>query len=341
MAQAELETDRLAAGQLAQLSDELQHLCRRGEGAVARGRDAVLTHRYAAGVGDFLGDLVLGQDAAMARFGALAELDLDHLHLRAGGLGGETLGIEATVRGTATEVAAAQLPDQITAVLAVVGADAAFTSVVVELAEFRPFVERANGVGTERAEAHRRDVEQGRRVRLAALWPADLHAKAARVGQRRRAHRVADELETVLVHIAQCAEGFVGALVLGARIHQRALGAGEGQLLGVTFEQVLANLWADTFDQVADVAQDRVVAPHCMARLQQVTDTDQAEHAGEQGKRPQPLMTKERQAGQGEQHAEGEKSVAAEQGEVHASSRCADQDKTLDQTAILGHVLST
>lgn len=47
----------------------------------------------------------------------------------------------------------------VAAVLAVVGADAAFAGVVVEAAELRALVERADGVGAERAEAHRRDVE--------------------------------------------------------------------------------------------------------------------------------------------------------------------------------------
>jgi hypothetical protein len=310
--QAELEPHRFAAREFAQPGDKLQQLDGGGKGAVARRRDAVLAHGHAAGAGDFRGDLVLGQDAAVAGLGALAELDLDHLHLRIAGLGGEALGVEAAVVGAAAEVAAAQLPHQVAAVLAVVGADAALAGVVVEVAEPGALVQRADGVGAERAEAHRRDVEQRGAVGLAALRAADLHAKAAGIAQRRRAHGVADELEAILVHVAQSAEGLVGALVLGPRVDQRALRAGERQLLAVAFEQVLADLRADALDQIADIAQDRVVAPHRLARLQQVADTDQAQHGGEQGEGPQPLVLEKGQAGQGEQHTEGEKGVAAE-----------------------------
>ncbi|MNE01747.1 hypothetical protein D3C80_941970 [compost metagenome] len=105
-----------------------------------RGGDAVLAHRHATGEGDFLGDLVLGQDAAVAGFGALAELDLDHPHLRAARLGGEAFRVELAVAGAAAEVAAAQFPDQVAAVLAVVGADAALAGVVVEVAELGALV---------------------------------------------------------------------------------------------------------------------------------------------------------------------------------------------------------
>ena len=132
---------------------------------------------------------------------------------------------------------------------------------------------------------------------------------------------MADELEAVLVHVAEGAEGLVRAFVLGAGVDQRTLRAGERQLFGVAFEQILANLRADAFDQVTDIAQDRVVAPHRMARLQQIADADQAEHAREQGERPQPFVKREKgQAGQSEKNAEGKEGVAAEQRQVHAGS---------------------
>src|ERR1700722_15212921 len=79
MADAELETGRLAARELAHFGDELHHLDGRRERRVARWRDAVDTLRYAAGRGDFRADLGAGQDAAVAGLGALAELELDHL----------------------------------------------------------------------------------------------------------------------------------------------------------------------------------------------------------------------------------------------------------------------
>uniref|UniRef100_A0A1I8ACY5 Phenol hydroxylase n=1 Tax=Steinernema glaseri TaxID=37863 RepID=A0A1I8ACY5_9BILA len=91
VAQAELEAHRFAAGQLAQLRHELEQPHRRAEGAVGGGRDAVFAGRYTARGGDLGAHLVPRQDAAVAGLGALAELDLDHLHLRVAGLFGEAL----------------------------------------------------------------------------------------------------------------------------------------------------------------------------------------------------------------------------------------------------------
>ncbi|MCY1517498.1 hypothetical protein D9M68_521800 [compost metagenome] len=257
----------------------------------------------------------------MAGLGALAELDLDHPHLWVARLFGEALGVERAVLGAAAEIAAAQFPDQVAAVLAVVGADAAFAGVVVEAAEPRALVQRADRVGAERAEAHRRDVEHRGRVGLRALRPADADAKAARVAVGGRQQGMADELEAVLVDVGQRAERLVGALVLGPRIDQRTLRARKRQHVAVRLQQVLADLRADAFHQIADVAEDRIVAAHRLARLQQVAEADQAERAGQQRQRPQPLVGgEERQAEQGEQHAAGEEGVTAEQGQVHDGS---------------------
>jgi hypothetical protein len=53
--------------------------------------------RHAARGGDLGRDLGRRQDAAVARLGALAQLDLDHLHLRSRGVGDEALLVEAAV----------------------------------------------------------------------------------------------------------------------------------------------------------------------------------------------------------------------------------------------------
>ncbi|MCY1434525.1 hypothetical protein D9M71_505870 [compost metagenome] len=174
-------------------------------------------------------------------------------------------------------------------------------------------VERADGVGAEGAETHGRDVEDRGGVGLGALRSAHHHTEAGRVAERRRAHGVADEFVAGRVDVDQGAEGFVAALVLGSCVDQRALGAGERQAVVVGLQQVLADLRADAFHQVADVAEDRVVAPHRMGRLQQVEETQQAEHPGDQGEGPDPLVVGEGQADKREQHAEGEEGVAAQQ----------------------------
>ncbi|MNI73889.1 hypothetical protein D3C73_1299330 [compost metagenome] len=124
---------------------------------------------------------------------------------------------------------------------------------------------------------------------------------------------MADELETRLIHIDQGAEGFVGGFVLGPGINQRALGSGEGQGFTVGFEQVLADFRADAFDQITDIAQDRVVAAHRVGALQQIEQADQAEDAGDGGDRPEPVIVKKGQAGEGEYHADGKEGVAAQE----------------------------
>ena len=187
---------------------------------MTRRRDTVFAHRYAACFGDFLGHFVFGQDAAVAGFGALAHLDFNHAYLRVLRLRGKALRVKAAIGCAAAEVAAAQFPRQIAAVLTVISTDAAFACVVGKVTELGTFVECPNGVGTQRAKTHGRDIEDRRRVRLRALRATHDNSKAAGVGQGRGAHGVADKFEAGLVHINQCAERFVSAFILGPRIHQ-------------------------------------------------------------------------------------------------------------------------
>src|SRR5262249_12706249 len=135
VADAELETDRLAAGELAQLNDEMHHLDRRLEGRMRGRRDAVDADRNAARLGDLGRHLGAGQPAAVPGLGPWRQLDLDHFPLRLLRLLGEALGAEAAVVVAAAEIAAAELPDQVTAILAVIAADAALAGVVGEAAE--------------------------------------------------------------------------------------------------------------------------------------------------------------------------------------------------------------
>jgi hypothetical protein len=72
--------------------DQTQHADRARESRVAGRRDAVLAGRDAPDRGN-LGTHFRGrQNPAMARLGALAELDLDHLDLRIGGHRRELVG---------------------------------------------------------------------------------------------------------------------------------------------------------------------------------------------------------------------------------------------------------
>ena len=79
----QLEADRLAARQLTQPGDKRHQLQRRMRTPSGRrGRHHILPLRHAAGLGNLGGDLGPGQNAAMPGFGALGQLDFDHLDLR-------------------------------------------------------------------------------------------------------------------------------------------------------------------------------------------------------------------------------------------------------------------
>ncbi|MOA33459.1 hypothetical protein D3C78_1547550 [compost metagenome] len=50
-----------------------------------------------------------------------------------------------------------------------------------------------------------------------------------------------------------------------------------------------------------------------MRALQQIEQADQAEDAGDGGDRPEPVIVKKGQAGEGEYHADGKEGVAAQE----------------------------
>src|SRR6185503_15080066 len=104
-------------------------------------------HGDAADPGDFLRYFRGRQHATMAGLGALADLELDHLDLVFVGDLGKQIGIEAAVAVTAAEIAGADLPDDVAAILAMIGADAALAGVVGKVALLRAGIERAHGVG--------------------------------------------------------------------------------------------------------------------------------------------------------------------------------------------------
>ena len=116
---------------------------------MTRRRHAVHPHRHATRHRDLGGHLRRRQHATVARLGALRQLDLDHLDLVMGGIGNEALLAETTLLVTATEVARADLPYQVTAHLAVVGRDRTLAGVVIEAALARAFVQRADGIGRQ------------------------------------------------------------------------------------------------------------------------------------------------------------------------------------------------
>ena len=112
-----------------------------------RRRDAVLAHGYATGRRDFRGHFRGRQNAAVARLGALAELDLDHLDLLIARIDLKEVGIEAAVRIAAAKIARAYLPDQVTTVRAVMLRDRALTRVMRKTAALGAGVQGQNRIG--------------------------------------------------------------------------------------------------------------------------------------------------------------------------------------------------
>jgi hypothetical protein len=82
----------------------------------------------------------------MSGFGALREFDFDHLDHFQAGFFSEQLFVKTTVRITAAKIARANLPDQITSMFEMIGADASFTGVVCKAVEFCSLVSSQNGI---------------------------------------------------------------------------------------------------------------------------------------------------------------------------------------------------
>ena len=301
---AELEARRLAAGQAAHFRNEMHHLDRRRETRMGRRRDAVAAHRYAAGRGDLRRDFRRRQHAAMAGLGALAHLELDHLDLvERSGLR-EVLRRECAVGVACTEIAGADLPDEVAAVLAMIGAQAALAGVVGEIPGPGSLVERADGIGAERTEAHRRDVEHRGAVGLRAIGPADGDAERLD-GVRPRRHRMAHPLEACGVDVVLGAERPLVEHHLGTLIDHRALVAGERHARLLVLEEVLPHLRPHVLQEEAQMGRYRIVAQHRMAGLQQVVSTEDSEEAEHQQRRGDE-MDPRGYRGQDEQQCRGE-----------------------------------
>src|SRR5690606_5636334 len=157
--------------------DKGHQLVRRGKGTMPGRRNAVLAHWHTAGLGDFFCDLAGRQNSAVARFGALAELDLDHPDLRICGFLLKGPWVKATIGVPAAKIPAADFPDQIAAMVSVVGTDTPLAGVVGKASQLCALVQCKNGVGTQRSEAHRRDVQDGCSVGLPAIAAANVDAE--------------------------------------------------------------------------------------------------------------------------------------------------------------------
>ena len=159
----------------------------------------------------------------MARLGALAELDLDHLDLRIARIGPKFFGVEGAIVIAATEIARGHLPDQVAAVFAVVHRDRTVTGVMRKASALGTGIERADGIGAERAKTHGRDIEHASTLWLRGIGP-DGDAKVMR-SQRAGRHRMRHPFMSGGMGIELGAEGPFVRITLGTLIDQRTLRA--------------------------------------------------------------------------------------------------------------------
>src|SRR6476659_546331 len=209
----------------------------------------------------------------MSGLGALAHLEFDHLDLVVGRDAGEFLRIERAVAVAATEISRANLPNDIAAVLAMIGTDAALAGVMREAALFGAGIQRAHRVRTKRAKAHRRNIEHRRRIRLGAIGAADGDTKLLD-GARLRRHRMMHPFITVAIDILLGAERPLVEHHLRALIDERAGVAAERHAVLFALEEILPHLRPDLFEQETYMRRDRIVAQNRVALLREIPDAE-------------------------------------------------------------------
>ena len=144
------------------------------------------------------------------------------------------------------------LPDDISARLLVKGRDTSFARVVVEPASLGRAIESEDRVVAQTAVAHRRDVEDGRRVRLGAVRPADDDARVLHLGVHRE-QRVRNELVSLGINVLSRAERHRVRHRLCAGVRRRAVHAVEGLAFRVALDKVLVQLWAQRLKDLCEV----------------------------------------------------------------------------------------
>ena len=194
----------------------------------------------------------------MARLGALAELDFDHLDLGLASLGLKALFVKKALGRTAAEIAAGHLPDNVAAMAPVIGADGALAGIVGETAHPGAEVEGHDGIGAHRAEARPGDVQDRGLIGLATVRTADCHAEVG-VLDDLRADGVRDPAIAHGAEIKDRAERLSVPRVLGPAINQGAVIPAEGQRIALILDDILAQLRPDRLQHETDMADDGVV----------------------------------------------------------------------------------
>ena len=104
MTHAKFESHGLVEAEFAQALHEFKQFNRRGKTAVRCWRNAIGSQWHAPSFGDFWRDFGGRQHTAMPRFGALAEFDFDHSHLRFTRLGHKTFRVKMPLIVSTTKV---------------------------------------------------------------------------------------------------------------------------------------------------------------------------------------------------------------------------------------------
>src|SRR6056297_1419256 len=215
--------------------------------------------------------LARGQNAAMAGLGPLGEFDLYHADAFQGRRVAEFLCGEGSVDVATAEVTSPYLPDQITSVLAVELRQATFTGILIETTNGCAAVQRPYGVSAERAEAHRRDIQQRGLVRMLAVCAANAHARVVvDVFDVHCANGVADPLIAIAASVNARAERHAGQVAFGALVDDRAKHALDRRAVHVRFQQVLAYEGPQVLHGPACAGHEREVASQGVPGLQHV-----------------------------------------------------------------------
>src|SRR5450432_1414193 len=178
----------------------------------------------------------------------------------------------------ATEIPRPDLPDDVAAILAMVGTDAALAGVVREAALFRARVQRPHGVRTKRAKTHRRDIEDRSRIRAGAIRTADGDAEFL-AGVILWRHRMVHPFVALAIDILLGAEGTLVEHHLRTLIDHGAGVAAERHAVLFALEEILPHLRPDFFQQKPDMRRDRIVSQNRMALLHEIANAEQREGA--------------------------------------------------------------
>jgi len=256
------------------------------ECAVARGGDAVFALGDASDLGDLGGDFGGGEDASDPGLGALGEFDLDGADLGLITLFNEPIERELAIGISASEVARADLPDEIAAGV-VVGGDAALAGVLHGAGDGDPAVDGFDSGPRERSETHGGGVDDGvwsECLGAVAVGTEDLGAgDGVEVTRADLAFEriwewhclvLEDDVARGVIEVVVGAEPEVVVLLFGRCVDPSALVAGERSFFVVGGDDILAEFWADGFEPVAEMADDGEVFEDGVLGLELVVDDD-------------------------------------------------------------------